>query len=804
MNNWTDDNEFLQTFRAEALERLHTLSSGLMALESAPEDQELLKKLFREAHTLKGSAGMMGLEAIQELAHRVENILETVQKGKMQMGGEVADLLLETLDRIEELLPGEGMNAPVSEVSGLLERLTEIGAGLEGSASTAGAAGSKNVGRNDGGEPGTGPKPAAGGGHLSDVSQAKGDAGAAPPLKTGVTGDPTGGGALAGARAFAAAGMPAGRQTPKAPAPVTGQRESTIRVNINKLDSLLNLMGEIIVNQSGSEDRAKEMGNIFRQTAGIRKAFGSLSSQLARLDAAGGGEALSQIRQQVNSMEAALDTAVDRLGAAAYALKENTAARRVALDGLQDRAMRVRMLPLASIFSLYPRVVRDAAGSCGKKVKLELSGEKTEMDKRILEQVADPLMHIIRNSVDHGIELPADRAAQGKPETGLIRLSAAQRGDRVEIEISDDGAGIIPEKIKATAQRKGLLEAGLELSREDALKLIFRPGFSTAESVTTISGRGVGLDVVKNNIEELEGSVLVESSPGAGTRFLVSLPVTLAVIDGMLVESAGSRFIIPMSAVQELVAVAEGDLQTLGNHPGFMLRGGAIPLVGLTQFLGGPPAARSRGKIQVVVAATEHFRLGLEVEKLLGQQEIVIKPLGGFLPRMPYVAGVTIMGDGEAVLVINAGALARDVKEGERSGWRTAEAGPEEGAVLAKPAVLVVEDSLVVRELERNILEAAGFEVRTAVDGNDALARLLERPVDCVVTDIEMPGMDGISLTAAIRHNSETKDIPVVMVTSRNSEEDKRLGVEAGANAYVTKGSFDQQNLLETVRRLVA
>ncbi len=788
MNSWTDDNEFIQTFRAEALERLQTLSSGLMALEAAPGNQELLKKLFREAHTLKGSAGMMGLEAIRELAHRVESILETVQKGQVQMGGEVADLLLESLDRIEELLPGEGLNAPAAsaDVSGLLGRLTEIGAAPGGNPAVA-AAGKEDgeVQKKD--EAAAAPKPDAEEGRRRALGRPElmvaGTGAAPPPPESGT------------AKALA------GLQVAKAAAPAT-QSESTIRVSINKLDNLLNRMGEILVNQAGAEDRSREFSGIYKQTAELQSAFAALSRRLAKKSAAG-GQPPDQIRQQVNRIESEFDAAVTRLGAAAAGLKENTVARRVALDDLQERAMRVRMLPLSSIFAIYPRVVRDAAGACGKKVSLEIAGEKTEMDKRILEQIADPLMHIIRNSVDHGIELPVDRAAQGKPEQGLIRLSAAQRGDRVEIEIADDGAGINPEKIKATAVRKGLLERGREISSEDALRLIFRPGFSTAESVTTLSGRGVGLDVVKNNIEEIEGSVLVESAPGAGARFLVSLPVTLAVIDGMLVETGGRRFILPLASIQELVAVREQDLQSLGNHPGFLLRGSAIPLVDLTQFLGGETAARSGGRIQVVVAAAEGFLLGFEVEKLVGQQEIVVKPLGGFLPRMPYVAGVTIMGDGEAVLVLNASAMVRDVKDGKQ-GPRPAERETGADVSAARPAVLVVEDSLVVRELERNILEMAGFEVRTAVDGNDALARLLERPVDCIVTDVEMPGMDGVSLTAAIRRNNETMDIPIVMVTSRHSDEDRRRGVEAGANAYVAKGSFDQQNLLDTVKRLVA
>ena len=838
MSNWATDEEFLQTFRAEALERLQTLSSGLMSLENSPADDELLKKLFREAHTLKGSAGMMGLDAIRELAHRVEDILETVQTGQMRMESGVADLLLETLDRIEQLLPGEepGEPASVADVSGLLERLREVGSGGQSGA----AAPAPSLPVTSDGQPDQTPAPIAKSGtanpevEAAEASTPEPEAPqlkvAANPLETGgetsqpVSGPPA---EVRGQESEPPRKEPllkAVGQQPEAPKPAAPARQekapaapagkaasaaaprsqSTIRVNIERLDKLLNLMGEILVNQSDAEDRIKEMASIHKSTDEIQHSFAALAQQIRKMKSGAGETDLGDIKQRVNRMEDALSVTVDRLGAAATRLEDNTAGRKIALDDLQDQALHVRMLPLGSIFSLYPRVVRDAAGACGKKVRLEISGEETEMDKRLLEQIADPLMHIMRNAVDHGIELPLQRTEQGKPEQGVIRLSAAQRGDRVEIEVADDGAGIIPEKIKAAAERKGLLGSGEQLSNEEAIELIFRPGFSTAEAVTTISGRGVGLDVVKNNIEHLEGSVLVESTPGQGTRFLVSLPVTLAVINGMLVECGDARFVIPMTAVQELVAVDKEELQSLGSHPGFILRGSAVPLVNLLEFLGGSPSSDREGRAQVVVVRAERYRLGLEVGRLVGEQELVIKSLGGFLPRMPYVAGVTVMGDGQAVLVLNINQLVRDIKNGGKE-WRPA-AGAEAAERASGPrrSILVVEDSLVVRELQRNILEAAGYEVETAVDGNDAMTHLMERQVDCVVTDLEMPGMDGLNLISAIRRTDDLKDIPVVMVTSRNSEEDKRRGVEAGANAYVTKGTFDQQNLLDTIKRLVA
>jgi chemotaxis protein histidine kinase CheA len=563
-------------------------------------------------------------------------------------------------------------------------------------------------------------------------------------------------------------------------------------------------MGEILVNQVDAEQNVRNLDEIQNQSRELEAVFASFAGLLQQIKAAGDSQAVANLNQKINKAQDLFMAVTTGLTAAASQFKENTAGRRLALDELQDQALHVRMLPVATIFALYPRVVRDAASACGKSVKLKIAGEKTELDKRILEEIADPLMHIIRNCVDHGIEFACDRTAAGKPEQGLISLTAAQRGDRVEIVVEDDGAGLDPARIKAAAVRHELISGDDALSDEEAVELIFHPGLSTAAAVTAISGRGVGLDVVKNNIEKLEGTVTVDSVCGAGTRFVVSLPVTLAVIPGLVVGSGETKFVIPMAAVQELVAVAQSDVQSLGSQRGFMMRGSAVPLVDLTEFLGGNITGAVNGKVRAVVVGAERFRLGLQVEQLIGEQEIVIKPLGSYLPRLPLIAGATILGNGEVVLVLNVNELVREAKHGIRRRQVAPQRSPAAAGSRTRRSVLVVDDSLVVRELQRNILEAAGYEVEMAVDGNDALSHLSRRPVDCVVTDVEMPGMDGFRLTSAIRQTGEICDIPVVMVSSRGSEDDKLKGVEAGANAYVVKGSFDQQGLLDTIERLVA
>lgn len=770
MNNWANDSEFLETFTAEAEERLQALSEGLLKLEQSSHDEELLKRMFREAHTLKGSAGMMGLPAINEIAHRIEDIFSSLQKGQLQVESPLVDTLLASLDRIREMLP-DGVSEPTAEsdVSDLLDRLGCVLKGETPAATPELQPPTPPVDR-----PAPAPKPVA----VESVPEQPDGEQISPPAKPGLV----------------AAAPTASKKT---------RTDPTIRVNIERLDKLLNLMGEIIVNQIDTEDQVRDLGGLRKRSREMQASFTALVNQVEQLKQNAGEEQIAAISQKLISAEQTAEALAEGLEVTASQLKENTATRRLALDELQDRTLHVRMLPLATIFDIYPRVVRDTSGASGKSVQLHISGENTELDKRILEQVTDPLMHIIRNCVDHGIEPSPDRVQAGKPEQGNIHLSAGQCGDRVEIIVEDDGGGINPEKVRQTALAKGLVAEDAALSFEDSLELIFQPGFSTAKTVSSISGRGVGLDVVKNNIQKLEGSVTVESTLGMGTRFTVSLPVTLAVMSGLLVESNGDRFILPLGYIQEMVAVTGDQVQSLGNHQGFLVRGSAVPLIDLHEFLGGSRLEQECDKSSVVIVGDSRYSLGLQVGRLLGEQEVVIKSPGELLSRLPFIAGMTVLGSGEAVVVANVVEIMKQAKEGDHSA--RAKSAPEPQTIEErKRLVLVVDDSLVVREMQRNILEAAGYEVDTAVDGEDALTHLAQGPFDCVVTDIEMPRMNGFDLTSAIRHRDEIKEIPVVMVTSRSSDDDKQKGMEVGANAYVVKGSFDQQGLLSTIQRLVA
>lgn len=763
MDNWSTDKEFLDTFRAEAEEHLRNLNEGLMELENSPGSEDLIKRLFREAHTLKGSAGMMGFTSVRDLAHHIEDILSAVQKGQTQLTREVTDLLLESLDRIEELLPLSGASDSGAEVVSLIDKLDSV----ECKDSVGSGKAAPSLGFDPGSPEQSDPDPVA----------------VKPDPQESVPGPVTPG---------------SGPRPQKASDP-------TIRVHIERLDKLLNLMGEVMVNQLDTESQVDNLGDIQNRICELQTTFAGISREVDDLKKDIDPGRIAVLDQQLHQAGENAQSVLKQLDSTASSLKVNTANRRIALDELQDSTLHVRMLPIASIFGLYPRVVRDAAGSCGKKVRLIVEGENTELDKRILEQVSDPLIHIIRNSVDHGIELPSHRVQAGKPEEGTVRLSAAQRGDKVEITVEDDGAGIDPAKLRQSGIAQGVISPDDEITDEEALELIFRNGFTTASQVTSISGRGVGLDVVRTNIEKLEGSVRIDSVPGEGTRLTVSLPATLAIFAGLLIACNQAMFVIPLSSVQEMVSIKRGDIQTLGNQRVFILRGNATPLIDLLDFLGNEVTEAKSGNVNAVVVGDGRNQIALEVGSFLGEQEVVIKSLGTFLPRLPNIAGITILADGEAVVVLNVIELITSIRSGsKRSSPNPRTTAGFDDLPVRIARVLIVEDSLVVRELQRNILESAGYKVVTAVDGEDALSQLSRNEIDCIVTDIEMPRMNGFDLVTAVRKNEATSDTPVIIVSSLNNEDDKKRGMGVGADAYVIKGTFDQQNLLTTIERLVA
>jgi len=504
----------------------------------------------------------------------------------------------------------------------------------------------------------------------------------------------------------------------------------------------------------------------------------------------------------------------DRLGRLGHDLERLTAVldqdgRRLAyLDQvarqLDAEVRRVRMLPFAEACQGLERAVRDLAQAGGKQVELVVEGGRVELDRSVLEGLKDPLNHLVRNAVDHGIEPPERRRAAGKLPAGRVTVAAELRGSQVEVVVADDGAGLDLDAVRAVARQRGL--ADLPDGR-DLAHLIFLPGFSTAPIITDVSGRGVGLDVVKQRVEQLHGTIELSSETGRGTRFTLAVPLTLTTIRAVLVVAGGQAFAFPTTNVRKLILVDLDDVRRAGGREVLVTEGEGAPLLvaALAEALGlavpklvGAPAPGRRPAL--VVAAGER-RMAFVVDELMTEQEVMVKGLGARIRRVRNVSGGTILPSGRVALVLNVAQLVRSAL-GRAPGATLAPAAPAAVPAAAK-RLLVVDDSITTRTLEKSLLEAAGYQVATAVDGADAWRLLQEQGADLVLSDVEMPGMDGLELTEAIRASPRFADLPVVLLTARASAHDKARGVAVGADAYLVKDEFDQKAMLETVAQLL-
>ncbi|MDF2744914.1 MAG: response regulator, partial [Actinomycetia bacterium] len=555
-------------------------------------------------------------------------------------------------------------------------------------------------------------------------------------------------------------------QLPAQP-PARRERRETVRLRVERLDDLVRLVGE-------ASAAARRVGRLVTDQLGLEPAGIPELHELTRI-----------------------------------------------LDGLQERTLQARMVPFGTIAEPLRRAGRDLARSLGKAVELELRGQETELDRGVLEQVADPLLHLVRNAIDHGIEPPEERLAAGKPRYGTVRVHATQLGSEVVVTVADDGRGIDLARVRQRAGEAGDALDGV--GDDEAIYAIFRSGLSTAPAVSEVSGRGVGLDVVRASLTSVRGRVEVHSEPGSGSEFRLSVPITLAVLPCLLVETAGRRFGIPMHSVVSAEAAGWSEDHVEGQVV-IRARDTILPVSDLAAILGvsaGQGEAPASDSPAVVLASMTR-RHAFRVDALLGQRNLVVKDLGRLLPRLALLAGASLEPDGSILLVLDVSGLvdrARWARSAAGSGRSGDGSGPSGGAghavggasrasaALPSPAgpasVLVVDDTAVVRELERSILEGAGYRVRTAADGRLALVALADTPADLVVTDVEMPNCDGLELTRAIRAEPGLAGLPVVVVTSRSSEADRRLAMEAGADAYLVKGDLDQRTLLEVVGRLL-
>ena len=717
-----EDDDIRALFEVEALERLTRLAELLLRLEVDDRNPELVASLFREAHTLKGSADMVGLGEIAAEADALETVLAELRAGERAVERGIIDELLAGLDRLSVLsgIPVHTTVAvPTPSAPAVRPAPTNPTAPLSTLVSLLGgeAGADQAVPEPLDDEP-TVPEPTD--------QEAVEEAGSSP--------DPA-------------------PELPAAPERPVAGRGPTARVAVDRLDDIVRLAGEA-------------------------------SAAHARL--------LDLIRA------AGLDP---------YDSPEVRALGRHLID-LQDRSLRARMLPIADLAPALRRTARDVARRTGKEVRFEVRGELTEVDRNVHERLADALVHLVRNAVDHGIEDPAARLADDKPETGTVALHAAQIGSRVLITVSDDGRGVHVPSIRRRAESVGMSTATLD---DDAvLDLLFLPGFTTASPQSEFSGRGVGLDAVRDAVTSLRGRVDIESVDGGGTTFRITVPTTLTVLRSLVVEVGGIRCALALHGVGSVLSAETGELPVEGRAA-IRLDQEIVPVTPLAPLLGRP--ATSGGPV-VVLRSGSRSR-AVRVDAVLGQREVLVKAVPPPVPPSDLVVGASVEADSSVLLVLDVDAIVDSAEGVEmRPTPVAAPPAPIETAEAAEAAeatdgptsrgrVLVVDDALTVRELQRTILERAGFEVRTASDGGDALDRLGEAPADLVLSDIEMDGMDGLNLTRAIRDDARWRNLPVVLLTSRSSDDDKRRGLEAGADAYIVKSAFDERALLGIVDDLL-
>jgi chemotaxis protein histidine kinase CheA len=742
--------DLIALFKAEAEEHLIKLENGVVELEKQPGNIELVRGLNREVHTLKGAARVFGFREIQDIAHRIEDVFEEVACKRVVFSSFMAEKIFKGLDAIRAILEKIVQEKEIDiDASGLCSDLKACIAAKQ----NIGTPGESAPERQEEGEN-------ARADHVGRFHEA-----AVPPLPS---------------------------------ASVDGY----IRVPLSRVDKLLYLVGEAVISKMKSSAKIAEAKRLSKLSKEVQKSISSLSDVIKNEFSPQNGEVtklLSQCDVQVQNLREETLRLYDHVSAETFHLDP-------VIDELQAKIKEIKMLPVSTIFEGFPRMVRDIASQQGKEVNLVISGEETELDKKVMEGIKTSLIHILRNCIDHGIEEPDVRVALGKPRYGTIKVSAFHEGDNVVITVEDDGRGIDIDQIKETALKKRLASShDFEgMTDKEVLNIVFMNGYSTSPIVTDVSGRGMGLDIVKRDITNLKGRVILETQKNRETKFTLVLPLTIAIIQVLLVKVQNMLFALPVLSITESLKVNMEAVSTIEGRMAIPFREKIVPLVRLDEVLGLPPARDEEEKVQkamlVVIVTSLDRRVGFIVDEIVREEEVFIKSLGKHLGKVKNVSGATIMATGEVVVVLDVEDL---MTHSTLSPQPVTGKGTAPKVKHKEKRILVVEDAFSTRELEKSILETHGYLVDTAVDGLDALNRMTTNKYDLIVSDIEMPRMDGFELCRTLKKNEGYRDIPFVMVTALQKEEDKRRGIEVGAAAYIVKSAFDQTNLLDTIERLV-
>ncbi|RVZ98481.1 chemotaxis histidine kinase/response regulator CheAY2 [Helicobacter pylori] len=800
-----DLQEIMEDFLIEAFEMNEQLDQDLVELEHNPEDLDLLNRIFRVAHTIKGSSSFLNLNILTHLTHNMEDVLNRARKGEIKITPDIMDVVLRSIDLMKTLLVtirdtgSDTNNGKENEIEEAVKQLQAITSqNLEGAKETSGTketqkeikeeikekakeeikANKAPTAENTASDNPLADEPDLDYANMSaeeveaeierllnkrqeadkerraqkkQEDQAKPKQEVAPAKETPKTETPKAPKTETKAKAKA--------DTEENKAPSIGV-EQTVRVDVRRLDHLMNLIGELVLGKN----------RLIRIYSDVEERYD-------------GEKFLEELNQVVSSISA------------------------VTTD-LQLAVMKTRMQPVGKVFNKFPRMVRDLSRELGKSIELIIEGEETELDKSIVEEIGDPLIHIIRNSCDHGIEPLEERRRLNKPETGKVQLSAYNEGNHIVIKISDDGKGLDPVMLKEKAIEKGVIsERDAEgMSDREAFNLIFKPGFSTAKVVSNVSGRGVGMDVVKTNIEKLNGIIEIDSEVGVGTTQKLKIPLTLAIIQALLVGVQEEYYAIPLSSVLETVRISQDEIYTVDGKSVLRLRDEVLSLVRLSDIFKVDAILESNSDVYVVIIGLADQKIGVIVDYLIGQEEVVIKSLGYYLKNTRGIAGATVRGDGKITLIVDVGAM-MDMAKSIKVNITTLMNESENTKSKNSPSdyvVLAIDDSSTDRAIIRKCLKPLGITLLEATNGLEGLEMLKngDKIPDAILVDIEMPKMDGYTFASEVRKYNKFKNLPLIAVTSRVTKTDRMRGVESGMTEYITK-PYSGEYLTTVVKRSI-
>jgi len=783
--------ELLDDFLVEAFEMIEEMDNDLIELENNPDDLDLLNKIFRVAHTIKGSGSFLNFDKLTHLTHHMEAVLDKARKGEFKITPEIMDVILESIDAMKAILEYirdyKTDESPDIDIEPIVKKLDAIVNGTFDSGKSQKE--EKKAGLNVE--------------EISIENIDEIDLDSLPPEEIDAILEKL-------VEEVNKSDIEEEDKAPKEDEEKEDQKEKESEEEKESKEEKEEKKEENLPQKEEKNEVTTAVKKDIQQSKkDMKKQIASVKEQTIRVDVKRLDQLMNLIGELVlakNRLIKIYNDVEERYEGEKFLEELNQVVSSISIvtTDLQIAVMKTRMLPIGKVFNKFPRLVRDLARELGKKVKLIIEGEDTELDKSIIEEIGDPLVHMIRNAVDHGIEPPEDRVQKGKPEEGTIWLKAYNEGNMIVIEIKDDGKGMDPEKLKQKAVEKGIItpQEAENMSDKESFMLVFKPGFSTAEKVTNVSGRGVGMDVVKTNIEKLNGIIEIDSIPGKGTTIKLKIPLTLAIIQALLVASQEDLFAVPLSNVIETVRIVEEDIYTIEGKSVLKLRDEVLPLVNMADIFEIEKILEPEKYLYVVILGLGATKVGLIVDRFIGQEEIVIKSLGEFLKGLPGIAGATIRGDGRVTLIVDVASLMKLAKETHNKKLVT-DSLKEAKKRKEKPEdyiVLIVDDSAMDRKVMRQAIEPLGVNIMEAKDGVEALNMLKQNDIDAILIDIEMPRMDGYTLAQEIRKYNKYRKLPLIAVTSRATKSDRVRGVEVGMNEYITK-PYTQEYLQNVVRR---